>query len=336
MVRSHRVTLKLVAWRERIGAFLSPTESDSWLTYLRIGLGVAVVFYSLSLRDDWNYFFGGSSQALVGRELAEKILSLDSSIIPRIGWLVAVGTHLGSNENMVLSIVWTCLLCAGCGLLLGVLPRFWAANAWLIHLSAAKSGEFVSYGLDNFMTIGLFYLILAPLPDRYCLDRQWRRLWSNFGRLTPAVATERARSLGFWRRALQFHLCLIYFFSGLTKCLGSGWWDGSNLWRALIRPPFNTLPPEMLMHWKYAFPVAGLAIALIELSYPCFIWRRQTRIMWLAAICAMHGIIGLAMGMYLFALVMVVLNLAAFAPAVCFSKIFTRAGRIDACEAATG
>jgi hypothetical protein len=44
---------------------------------------------------------------------------------------------------------------------------------------------------------------------------------------------------------LQVHLCLIYFLSGLGKFLGNTWWDGSNLWRSLIRPPFNLVPPDL-------------------------------------------------------------------------------------------
>jgi hypothetical protein len=161
----------------------------------------------------------------------------------------------------------------------------------------------VSYGVDNFMTIGLFYLMLSPLPDRYSLDWRLRKLRSRDPQL-----------LGFWRRVLQLHLCLIYFFSGLTKCLGSGWWDGSNMWRALIRPPFNVIDPEILVRWKYLFPVAGIFICLLEIGYPAFIWSSKTRKIWLISVCAMHAGIGLTMGMYLFAFIMIILNVAAFGP----------------------
>ena len=59
----------------------------------------------------------------------------------------------------------------------------------------------------------------------------------------------------------------------------------------------------------------GITICLLETAYPIFIWmKRSTRSIWLAAILAMHAAIGLMMGMYLFAFVMIVLNLAAFAP----------------------
>jgi hypothetical protein len=39
---------------------------------------------------------------------------------------------------------------------------------------------------------------------------------------------------------------------------------------------------------------------------------KKTRFVWLTCILAMHAAIGLTMGMYLFAFVMIVLNLAAF------------------------
>ena len=286
------------ALRQRPLGFLFPIGTDDWLAILRPGLGLQVIFYSLSLRNDWNYLLSGT-----GRELAEALLSLESHFVPRLGWLVALGTHTGLRVETVLSIVWACLLAAGCCLLVGLACRLSAILAWLLHLCAAKTGGFVSYGVDNFMTIGLFYLMLTPLPDRYSLDWRLRELRPKDPHL-----------LGFWRRVLQLHLCIIYFFSGLTKCLGSGWWDGSNIWRSLIRPPFNVIDPKILVQGKLIFPIAGIVICLLETGYPFFIWNNKTRGVWLICICGMHILIGLAMGMWLFSLVMIVLNVAAFGP----------------------
>jgi len=291
------------ALRKRIVELLFPAESDMWLSILRFGVGAQVTFYSSSLRNDWNYLLSGTGTGLISRDLAEALLSVESHFVPRLGWLVALGVHLGLREEAVLSVAWICLLAAGCGLLLGLACRFSAIAAWFLHLCAAKSGGFVSYGVDNFMTIGLFYLMLSPLPDRYSLDLRLRKSRSKDPQL-----------FGFWRRVLQVHLCLIYFFSGLTKCLGSGWWDGSNLWRALIRPPFNIIPPEILVRWNYFLPALGISICLIETGYPVFIWLKKTRMIWLICIFGMHIAIGLTMGMYLFALLMIILNAAAFGP----------------------
>ncbi len=283
--------------KERILGFLFPAETDNWLAILRLGLGLQTTLYSISLRNDWNDLLGGGS----GRDFAEALLSVESHFVPRLGWFVALGEHVALREESILTVAWICLLVAGCGLFLGFFCRFSAILAWFFHLCAAESGGFVSYGVDNFMTIGLFYLVLSPLPDRYSLDWRLRKARSKDPEL-----------LGFWRRVLQLHLCLIYFFSGLTKSLGSGWWDGSNIWRSLIRPPFNVIDPEILVRWNYLFPVAGIFICLLEIGYPFFIWNEKTRKVWLICICGMHFAIGVTMGMYLFALIMIILNIAAF------------------------
>jgi hypothetical protein len=288
------------AYRTRLLEFLFPAETDHWLATLRVGVGVEVIFYSMSLRNDWIFLYSGTV-----RRLAEGLLSSQSHFIPRFGWFVTLAAQVGIDENHLLLATWGCLLLAGCGLVIGFASRASAISAWFLHLCAAKSGGFVSYGMDSFLTIALFYLTLSPLPDRYSIDWQLRDL-------RPRVPQQ----LGFWRRVLQLHLCVIYFFSGLTKCLGPGWWNGVSVWRALIRPPFNVINPELLLPLKYVFPAAGILVWLLELGYPFFIWNTKTRKVWLLGICTMHAMIAVTMGMYLFSLVMIVLNVAAFGMAV--------------------
>lgn len=287
--------------KERLLAFLFPAETDHWITCLRVGLGLQVILYTLSLGADWNFLFGSTEVGLGGRAFSEALLSTESPFVPRLGWLVALGSRIGFSEGVALSLVWWALLGAGFGLLAGFFSRTAASLAWLLHLGAAKSGGLVAYGVDNFMTIGLFYLMLAPLPDRYALDY---RLWKP--------SPKDRQLLGFWRRVLQVHLCLIYFFGGLAKCLGRGWWDGTNIWRALIRPPFNVIDPAILVQYKALFPFAGAAACLLETGYIFLIWPRRIQPVWLACVCAFHLTIGLMMGLYLFALIMIALNLAAF------------------------
>jgi hypothetical protein len=281
--------------------FLFPPETDKWLAILRIGLGLQAAVYALFLRSDWHHLFASTGKGLVSRQLGEAISSFDSPLIPKLGWLVALGSSVNIGEETALSIAWAGLLCMGCFLLLGLFCRPAAIIAWFLHLCAAESGGLLAYGADNFMTTGLFYLMLSPLPDRYAFDH-----W------LVKTKPKDPQLLGFWRRVLQVHLCFVYFFGGLAKCLGSGWWNGSNLWRSLTRPPFNIIEPDILVRFKYVLLVLGISICLIELTYIFFIWMKKTRLVWLVCILGMHIAIGLTMGMYLFALVMIVLNLAAF------------------------
>lgn len=292
-------------WQQVILKFLFPAETDQWLSFLRVGLGAQVILYSLSLWNDWIYLLAPTGRGLISRNLAESVLGVESVVIPRISWLVAGGQHLGLENDAVLWVVWGLLLLGGVLLSVGLCSRLAAFGTWFLHLCAVKSGDLLVYGVDNFITIGLFYLMLSPLPDRASLDWKIRK---------PRAQNEEL--LGIFRRLLQLHLSLAYFFAGLSKCLGRGWWDGSNIWRALIRPPFDVLSPELLVKWKDFFPALGIAVWIIELGYPFFIWSKRTRLVWLISVLLMHIGIGLFMGMYLFASIMIVLNLAAFGPGV--------------------
>ena len=85
-------------------------------------LGLEIIFYCLSIGSDWTYLLAGRG-GLISRNLSEAILSLESPLIPRLGWLVTSGAQLGIGEVAVLSAIWICLLCAGCLLLAGLFSR---------------------------------------------------------------------------------------------------------------------------------------------------------------------------------------------------------------------
>jgi hypothetical protein len=291
------------AWRRQAAQFIyAPTNSD-WVSVLRLGLGALVVVYCLAWRQDWSYLFAGTGRGLLSRELSERIISAESPLIPRLGWMTAVGARFGLTEQATLSAIWILLLLAALTLTIGLFCRTSAIIVWLLHLCAAKSGGLLSYGLDNFMTIGLFYLMWAPFPDRFAWDARRK---SN--------STANPQLLGIVRRALQLHLCVVYFFGGATKMLGSGWWDGLNLWRALTREPLNVLSAETVANFAPLLPAAGIAVWLVEIGYPFMIWHHRTRAVWLVLTCGMHLAIGLGMGMHLFGFIMIVLNVAAFGP----------------------
>ena len=292
-------------WR----TFWFPAEGDAWLGILRIGLALHVIAYCLSLRGDWIYLFAGHGGGLLGRELSEVSISSESCLIPRLGWLVEVGSHCNLNEVTVLWLVWTCLFGASLFLATGLFCRTSAICVWFFHLCAVKSGGLLAYGMDDFTTIGSFYLMVSPLPDRYSVDHKFRIL-----SLKPAEMH------GFFRRVLQLHLCIAYFFGGVAKVCGPGWWNGDSVWRSLTHPPFDIIAPNILVQLKYLLPVFGIAVWCLELGYPIFIWMSRTRFLWLAGIIAMHFAIGLTMGMYLFASILIVLNLAAFGPGSVFPR----------------
>lgn len=289
--------------KRRLLRFVFPVARDEWLSILRIGLGLQIIFYCLSLWADWNVIFVGNAGGLISRDVTETVYTLDCSLLPRLSWFVDLAERFRIREDVILSGVLLGFITAGGCLTVGFFCRTAAILGWFFHLCAVTSGGLMSYGVDNFMTIGLFYLMLSPLPDHIAIDA-W--LWSK--------PEPNRRRLGCFQRVLQLHLCFIYFFGGLDKCLGIGWWNGTSIWRALTRPPFNIIPAHFLARWDFLFPAMGIAVCLLETGYPIFIWPKRTRLVWFTGVLGMHLGIAVAMGMYLFAWIMIVLNLAAFGP----------------------
>lgn len=287
----------------RLREFLFAPQSSVWLTILRMGLGLQVFCYGVSLRADWIEVLSRENQGIVRRDLTEAILSAESPLIPRVGWLVDAGAYFGLSERAVLWSVWLLLMIAALLVAVGLFCRTSSVVLWFLYVCTAKSAELLSYGVDNFTIIGLFYLAIAPLPDSSSLDARWR-----------GILPRSAALYGLHLRVLQFHMCIIYFFGGISKCAGHGWWNGVSLWRALTRAPFDLVPPEILLRMAFVLPLFGILVCGMEATYSIFIWPRKTRFLWFTGVVTMHVAIGLMMGMYLFALIMVVLNTAAFGP----------------------
>lgn len=309
----------------RLRDFLLTPQSSIWLTILRMGLGLQVLCYGLSLRKDWLELLERENQGVIRRDLTEAILSARSPFIPRVGWIADIGAYLGLSEATVLWAVWTVLMLAALLVVIGLFCRISSVVVWLLYLCTAKSAELFSYGVDNFTIIGLFYLAIGPLPDSAALDAQWRGI-------PPGNSTLQ----GLHRRVLQLHICVIYFFGGISKCAGRGWWNGISLWRALTRAPFDIVPPEILIRASFILTLAGILVCVMEATYAIFIWPRKTRFIWFAGVLGMHVGIGLMMGMYLFASVMIVLNLAAFGPGFAFNRsAVSKIGRPNAAGTAT-
>jgi hypothetical protein len=277
-------------------------ETTRWVSSLRIGVAVTLLIYAITLRVELPMFHSFGPAGLSGRELSEVVARFESPVIPILDWVLTPAQRLGLSAATTINLLWLTLLLSDLALLFGFFSRPAAIACWLLHLMFAKSGALFAYGVENFITIGLFYLMLAPLPDELSFDRLVR---TRVPPPSPALS-------GFFRHALQLHLCFIYFFGGLTKAIGSGWWNGLSLWRALTRPPFNIIPPAVIADARPLLPVLGIAVWVIELAFPIFIWPKQTRALWLGLIISLHVGIALAMGMYLFACVAIVLNVAGF------------------------
>ena len=187
------------------------------------------------------------------------------------------------------------------GLLLGWYTRVWAFLTWFCHYIIMSTIPSFVYGVDIFLHIALFYLMIMPCNKALSLD-----LW--FGRLNALPTWGVTLSL----RVLQVHLCLVYLSSGYEKVLAPDWWDGNVLWRSLVQPDFR----QMDFNWLARYPWLPMLLSwftmLIETGYCIGMWIPKLRVFWLLGIISLHIGIALFLGLWLFGTIMILLSVAAF------------------------
>ncbi len=165
-------------------------------------------------------------------------------------------------------------------------PRIHTLALLLLHGCLFLTQPHFSFGFDYFCSSALFYCLIS-------------------------------NSRPFGLRLMQLHLCLAYFFVGSVKLIGDTWRNGKALWQAVQQPVFSTASlfpavPGSLAAYPLLWTAGGWAVITVELLYPLFIWPQITRSYWLCATIGLHLGIALFMGLYFFAAIMILWNLAAF------------------------
>jgi vitamin K-dependent gamma-carboxylase-like protein len=220
---------------------------------------------------------------------------------PTLGWFVDAAANLGISEAVSLHGVFVAYLASLVCLIVGYRTRPAAIVAWLLHTAIRTTGYASAYGVDAFAHIFLFYFIWMPIGETWSLDRRAGRTTGK-----PSAAARLAL------RVLQFHLCMVYFFSGLEKGAGIDWHTGEAIWCVLMRRdlcPFD-------MSWIAGVPwvafLAAKGTLLVEMAYPIFVWPKNTRFVWATITIGMHVGICVMMGLWSFAALMSVLTFSAF------------------------
>lgn len=222
---------------------------------------------------------------------------------PHLGDVARALRPLGLTPDGTVWLVVGLEAAALVGLLLGWRTRAMALAAWFLDFLLLHAGGGLEYGMDVFTHIGLCYAAAMPAGDALSLDARAGRRPS-----APSVAA------GVTRRVLQLHLAVVYVSSGFEKASGAQWWNGEAVWRALTLPVFRRVDASALAFAPGVAVVSGWLVLLLEIGYGLCIWTRRARLPWLAATVGMHLFIGGFLGMWLFAGIMILLNLAAFGP----------------------
>lgn len=227
---------------------------------------------------------------------------------------------------------------------LGFCTRITAAITWFACLSYIHRNSSVLFGVDTMMNIVLIYLMIAPSGAVFSLDRviarwwrsakpdfviSWYRLWKMPvpPEIAPAAddAGEPSVAANVVIRLLQIHVGIIYLVAGLSKLLGTAWWNGTAIWATVANYEFAPMQNESYLafirflgehQWLHDLFLTGggLFTLIFEISYIFLVWRPRLRWIFLGSAILLHGGIGLFMGLKTFALMMLVMNMAFLTP----------------------
>lgn len=208
--------------------------------------------------------------------------------------------HLSMDDASLL--VMKLFFCCSLFLLFGLFTRISTFLCFMLHLAFINTGSGIIYGVEVFTQLALFYALFFPLNTTYSADIA----------LGLSKYKRKSISAGVAIRLIQFQMCLVYLSSGIEKCLGMQWLNGEAIWRTLMMPIFKNYDFSWLADYPVIPFLIGITVLFIEIGYVVFMWKKNIRVWWLAMIVALHLGIGLFMGMWFFALVMIFLSLFAF------------------------
>lgn len=282
--------------KQKFIAFFNVPISPLPLGIFRICMSGFALLQAFVWYPDWTAFFG--KDGWIQWEISSALNTAWHIHLQDVA--VSLG-FLHINETQTVSLFyWFYVVCA-LGLLIGWHTRVWAILTWLCHYILMSSITTFVYGVDIFLQIGLFYLMVMPVASACSLDALQKRVSSQ-----PTWAT--TLSL----RVLQIHMCLIYFSSGFEKMLAPDWWTGNVLWKALVQPDFR----QYDLTWLASHPWLPVSLSVftmvVETFYGVAMWIPKLRVAWFIGIVALHIGIGLFLGLWLFATIMILLSVSAF------------------------
>lgn len=268
-------------------------ENYSWIVFFRISAGLFIFLHFLIIEKDFELLY--SINGILPSDVSSYQTPKGVITIFQIQeFLSFYGIPLLYIINGFKMLFFSFSLF----LIFGWFPRLSSIILLFMQISLAKGGILFSYGVDFFISLTLFYLIMIPSNFKYVLF--------NF----------RVRKRDFpdiYRRIFQIHIGIIYFSSGLDKALGVNWWNGESIWKA-INLNFANRDFSFNFSWLADFPyfltLMGITTIAIELFYPIFCINRRTRKFWICLTISMHLGIALVLNLYLFSSLMIIWNLA--------------------------
>ncbi len=262
--------------------------------YYRISIGFIALLLCILLYPDLYLLFG--QNGLVIWDISD---NLANPLQPTIGRLYKFIGEKNVDASLFLNVLFGSYIFVLISFTIGFYTRVMSILAWLLHLTFINTCRFGSYGVESLLNVALFYSIFFPCGAAKSLD--------NYGKSVPPNSYSRL-----CLRVLQIQMCIIYASSGIEKCFGEEWWNGNAVWFSLTEEQFSQFDFTWISKFPIVVKVLGWWTIISETGYSIFMWIKKTRQLWLINILMLHLGIGIFMGLYSFALIMIILNILAF------------------------
>jgi hypothetical protein len=190
----------------------------------------------------------------------------------------------------------------------GLWTRLTSILSLVVVISFAHRAPAAMFGLDQINAMLTLYMAIGPSGRALSVDRLLAvRRSGNALPPRPSMGANLAL------RLINVHMCVIYLFAGLSKLQGEAWWTGEAMWQALANMEYQTADMTWLAWHPWFLNLLTHLCVFWEVSFCMLIWRPRLRPLMLAGAVVLHAGIGFCLGMWTFALIMLV-GCASFLP----------------------
>ncbi len=192
---------------------------------------------------------------------------------------------------------------------LGLLTRVTSILSLLIVISFAHRVPQATFGLDQINAMLTLYLTIGQSGQALSIDR----LLSIRRKGSPVLPPTHSARANLALRLINVHMCVIYFFAGVSKLQGESWWTGEAMWRAFANLEYQSIDMTWLAWHPWLLNLTTHFSVLWEIFFCVLIWQPRLRPLMLAGAVVLHVGIGACLGMWTFGLIMLV-GCASFLP----------------------
>ncbi len=152
---------------------------------------------------------------------------------------------------------------------LGIYVRYSAIIAWLLHLMFVARNPAVQYGADLVASFYFLYFCFVTADSRFTLLKR------KNGK-EPSEATQIIHSVAL--NLMRIQLCVIYFYSGISKLKGVRWWNGSAIWDVFTMEGLVRWDLSFIAYFPHILVAACYLTILWEVYFPALIWTKVARL----------------------------------------------------------